>query len=316
MTLLFSLRVSVCLMINHTQEGGAFCFDLSDKKDMELVIEGFTDFVTKRSDIRFITFGLKEQLHILTGLADISFCDRFADIEIADYLINPLLKDYAPDADRKLAAYAAVKAYPDRMEKLGKMGMLELFETIEMPLIFCLYEMEKWGMLVKPEALKEYGEGLSVQIEELEESIHKEAGEDFNINSPKQLGDILFDRMKIPGGKKNKTGYSTSAEVLEKLAPDYPFVADILKYRGLAKLKSTYVDGLYPCIGEDNRIHSTFHQTITATGRLSSSQPAEHTCPYGTGQAYKEDICPGRGLYVRGCGLFADRTSDHGAYVG
>lgn len=266
--------LSLCI-----EEGGAFCFDLSDKKDMELVIEGFTDFVTKRSDIRFITFGLKEQLHILTGLADISFCDRFADIEIADYLINPLLKDYAPDAGREAVAYAALKAYPDRMEKLKEMGMYELFETVEMPLIFCLYEMEKWGMLVKPGALKEYGERLSVQIDELEKSIHKEAGEDFNINSPKQLGDILFERMKIPGGKKNKTGYSTSAEVLEKLAPDYPFVADILKYRGLAKLKSTYADGLYPYIGEDNRIHSTFHQTITATGRLSSSDPNLQNIP-------------------------------------
>ncbi len=266
--------LSLCI-----EEGGTFCFDLSDKKDMELVIEGFTDFVTKRSDIRFITFGLKEQLHILTGLADISFCDRFADIEIADYLINPLLKDYAPDAGREVVAYAALKAYPDRMEKLKEMGMYELFETVEMPLIFCLYEMEKWGMLVKPGALKEYGERLSVQIDELEKSIHKEAGEDFNINSPKQLGDILFERMKIPGGKKNKTGYSTSAEVLEKLAPDYPFVADILKYRGLAKLKSTYADGLYPYIGEDNRIHSTFHQTITATGRLSSSDPNLQNIP-------------------------------------
>ena len=256
-----------------------YYFDLENDQDWDRVVEEFTGFVLEGRGIRFITYGLKEQLHILKDLADIEMADRFADIEIADYLINPLLKDYTPDADRKLAAYAAVKAYPDRMEKLGKMGMLELFETIEMPLIFCLYEMEKWGMLVKPEALKEYGEGLSVQIEELEESIHKEAGEDFNINSPKQLGDILFDRMKIPGGKKNKTGYSTSAEVLEKLAPDYPFVADILKYRGLAKLKSTYVDGLYPCIGEDNRIHSTFHQTITATGRLSSSDPNLQNIP-------------------------------------
>ena len=132
--------------------------------------------------------------------------------------------------------------------------MLNLYNEIEMPLIFCLFEMEKWGMLVRPEALKEYGESLDAQIDGLEEAIHRDAGEDFNINSPKQLGDILFDKMHLPGGKKNKNGYSTSADILEKLAPDFPFVADILKYRGLAKLKSTYVDGLYPCIGSDNRI--------------------------------------------------------------
>lgn len=256
-----------------------YYFEIASEGDRKLVTDAFKGFVLENEGKRFITFGLKKQLHIIKSLADISLSDRFADIEIADYLINPLLKDYSPDADAPSMGYAALNAYHDRMSRLENMDMLRLYETVEMPLIFCLYEMEKWGMLVRSEALKEYGEELSVQIKELEERIHKEAGEDFNINSPKQLGDILFDRMKIPGGKKNKNGYSTSADVLEKLAPDYPFVADILKYRGLAKLKSTYADGLYPCIGEDNRIHSTFHQTITATGRLSSSDPNLQNIP-------------------------------------
>ncbi len=227
----------------------------------------------------FITYGLKKQLHLMNDAPDISYADRFKDIEIADYLINPLLKDYSFDQTPHTEAYAAYCNYEGRINKLKEAGMLELYNEIEMPLVFCLCEMEKWGMLVKPEALKEYGEGLDEQIKQLEDSIHEAAGDDFNINSPKQLGDILFEKMQIPGGKKNKSGYSTSADILEKLAPDYPFVADILKYRGLAKLKSTYVDGLHPCIGKDNRIHSTFHQTITATGRLSSSDPNLQNIP-------------------------------------
>ena len=227
----------------------------------------------------FVTYGLKKQLHLMNDAPDISYADRFKDIEIADYLINPLLKDYSFDQTPHTEAYAAYCNYEGRINKLKEAGMLELYNEIEMPLVFCLCEMEKWGMLVKPEALKEYGEGLDEQIKQLEDSIHEAAGDDFNINSPKQLGDILFEKMQIPGGKKNKSGYSTSADILEKLAPDYPFVADILKYRGLAKLKSTYVDGLYPCIGKDNRIHSTFHQTITATGRLSSSDPNLQNIP-------------------------------------
>ncbi|MBR4719275.1 MAG: DNA polymerase I [Lachnospiraceae bacterium] len=266
--------LSLCLSSNEL-----YYFSCISDGDKVIINAAFTAFVMNNKDIRLITFGLKKQLHILTELADISLSDRFADLEIADYLINPLLKDYSSDADKEVRAYEALMAYHDRMDRLKDMGMLELYETVEMPLVFCLYEMEKWGMLVKPEALKEYGDGLSVHIKELEESIHREAGEDFNINSPKQLGEILFDKMKIPGGKKTKTGYSTSADVLEKLAPDYPFVDDILKYRGLSKLKSTYADGLYPYIGEDNRIHSTFHQTITATGRLSSSDPNLQNIP-------------------------------------
>ena len=262
-----------------TSDDEAVFIGFSDDDEKECVLERLADFIGASENIKFITYGLKEQLHIISDIADISYADRFADIGIADYLINPLLKDYSFDGDGRLAAHAAFTAYDDRMGRLESMDMLGLYNDVEIPLVFCLYEMEKWGMLVKPEALKEYGRELDKQITELEDSIHREAGEDFNINSPKQLGDILFDRMKLPGGKKNKNGYSTSADVLEKLAPDCPFVADVLKYRGLAKLKSTYVDGLYPFIGEDDRIHSTFNQTVTATGRLSSSDPNMQNIP-------------------------------------
>lgn len=127
--------------------------------------------------------------------------------------------------------------------------------------------------------MKTYGEKLSIRISELEESVYQQAGEKFNINSPKQLGVILFEKMKLPGGRKTKTGYSTAADILEKLAPEHPIVKDILEYRQLAKLKSTYADGLGAVIAEDGRIHSTFNQTITATGRISSTEPNLQNIP-------------------------------------
>ena len=162
---------------------------------------------------------------------------------------------------------------------LEEMGMRELFEEIEMPLAFTLDDMEKEGILVRAQELKDYGEKLQIRIQELEEKIYEQAGEIFNINSPKQLGVILFEKMGMPGGKKTKTGYSTAAEVLDKLAPEYPFVADILEYRQLTKLKSTYADGLAGYIQEDGRIHSSFNQTITATGRISSTEPNLQNIP-------------------------------------
>ncbi len=148
-----------------------------------------------------------------------------------------------------------------------------------MPLTYVLYDMEREGILVKPDELKAYGEALTGRISELEQKIYDAAGTEFNINSPKQLGEILFDRLMLPGGKKTKTGYSTAADVLEKLSADHPIVADVLEYRGLAKLKSTYADGLAAFIGEDERIHTTFNQTITATGRISSTDPNLQNIP-------------------------------------
>ena len=176
-------------------------------------------------------------------------------------------------------AYTALNCREPLQKALKETGMLSLFEEIEMPLLFTLSNMEKEGIRVNGEALKEYGNQLQIRIGELEKEIYEEAGETFNINSPKQLGVILFEKLQLPGGKKTKTGYSTAAEVLEKLAPDHKLVADILEYRQLAKLKSTYADGLAVFIGEDGRIHSTFNQTITATGRISSTEPNLQNIP-------------------------------------
>ena len=148
-----------------------------------------------------------------------------------------------------------------------------------MPLVFTLYDMEQAGIQVEAEELKDYGDRLGSQIAALEQEIYALAGEVFNINSPKQLGVILFEKMGLPGGKKTKTGYSTAADVLEKLAPEAPVVDKILEYRQLSKLKSTYADGLANYIRTDGRIHGKFNQTITATGRISSTEPNLQNIP-------------------------------------
>ncbi len=206
--------------------------------------------------------------------------EHLFDIEIAAYLINPLSSQYAhEDLGRPYAAVTTWKKASMLMKKLEETGMKKLFEEIEMPLVFTLYDMEQDGIRVNGEELKNYGEALVGRIDELEHQIHEAAGEEFNINSPKQLGVILFEKLGMQGGKKTKTGYSTSAEVLEKLAPEHPIVKDILEYRQLTKLKSTYADGLAGCIAEDGRIHSSFNQTITATGRISSTEPNLQNIP-------------------------------------
>jgi len=139
--------------------------------------------------------------------------------------------------------------------------------------------MEKVGIAVEKESLKEYGDHLSIRIVELEKQIYSMANVEFNINSPKQLGEVLFEKLGLPYGKKTKTGYSTAADVLDKLAPDYEIVAFILEYRQLTKLKSTYADGLANYIEDDGRIHSNFKQTIAATGRISSTEPNLQNIP-------------------------------------
>ncbi len=235
---------------------------------------------------RFVMFDLKEALPYIQ-IEDGKNC---FDATVAAYLLYPLKNNYtyedvAIDEKAKESvkvcyqAYTAYAASAILWEKLKECQMDKLFTEIEMPLVFTLYDMEQNGVRVEAEALKFYGSQLGGKIKELEKEIYEDAGETFNINSPKQLGAILFENMKIPGGKKTKTGYSTAADVLEKLAPDYPVIAKILEYRQYSKLKSTYADGLANYICEDGRIRSKFNQTITATGRLSSTEPNLQNIP-------------------------------------
>ncbi len=176
-------------------------------------------------------------------------------------------------------AYVAYTAGAPLMERLEKDEMKDLYLSMELPLIYALYHMEEEGIAVRKEELKAYGEKLKEKIVVLEKEIWEMTGCEFNINSPKQLGEVLFEKMQIKGGKKTKTGYSTAADVLEKLAPDYPVIQKILEYRQYTKLNSTYAEGLGTYIGPDGRIHSKFNQTITATGRLSSTEPNLQNIP-------------------------------------
>ena len=266
----------------------------------------------------YATLDLKPQLAYLgmlekKVLGSISLENLFDNV-IAAYLLNPIKNDYPyediaidyanqmipsrrdlldkgtyeraaaekPEEFLKCVCYMAYVALASKaalLAELKETEMEELFRTIEMPLVFTLADMEKEGITTSAEALKEYGDKLALRITELEKKIYEKAGEKFNINSPKQLGVILFEKLQMPNGKKTKTGYSTAAEVLEHLAAEYPIVADILEYRQLTKLKSTYADGLAVFIGSDGRIHTSFNQTITATGRLSSTEPNLQNIP-------------------------------------
>lgn len=250
------------------------------------------EMIAEKTD-RFVVFDLKAQMEFLK----IQRKDNCFDATVAAYLLNPLKSDYTyEDVAREQldliledktdlttkVCYEAYTAYASsaKLEKrLKEDGLWSLFEEIEMPLVFTLYDMEKNGVKVEAEALKLYGDQLGDKIVELEKEIYEDANETFNINSPKQLGVVLFENMKIPGGRKTKTGYSTAADVLEKLAPEYPIVAKILEYRQLTKLKSTYADGLAGYIQEDGRIHGKFNQTVTATGRISSTEPNLQNIP-------------------------------------
>lgn len=177
-------------------------------------------------------------------------------------------------------AFCIGKLVEELENKLTKQNLLKLFNDIEMPLVEVLANMQYTGMYVDKEELIQYGETLKQQINILTKQIHELAGKEFNINSPKQLGEILFETLELPYAKKNKNGYSTDVDVLEKLRNEHPIIEKILEYRGIMKLNSTYVEGLLPYINkEDNRIHSYFHQTVTATGRISSTEPNLQNIP-------------------------------------
>ena len=254
------------------------------------------------------------------------------DLLLGVYLCNPLKNDYTPEdiaseylsetiegrkqllgkesfAQRLLEDENAVSDYAVRCagallaaapmvrEKLENMAMWDLYTDVELPLSYILSDMQRLGMRILPDELKNYGDQLTGRIAELEAKIYEEAGEEFNIASPKQLGEVLFDHLHLPGAKKTKSGYSTAADVLEKLSADYPIVANVLEYRGLTKLKSTYADGLSAYIAPDQRIHTTFNQTVTATGRISSADPNLQNIPMRTeqGRAIRKVFLPMEG---------------------
>lgn len=208
------------------------------------------------------------------------------DTALAAYLLDATNSDYGLERismrylGRELHGASAIHAlYEPLTGKLRENEMVTLYQSIELPLCACLAEMEQAGFYVDRKALYTFGESLNAGIAELQARIWEYAGKEFNINSPKQLGEVLFDQLMLPSGKKTKTGWSTNADVLEKLRGKHPIVDDVLEYRMLTKLKSTYADGLLKVISEDGRIHTNFQMTVTATGRLSSTEPNLQNIP-------------------------------------
>lgn len=302
----------------------------------EYLKEKLVTLVNSSSDRRIAVDNLKESLFLFDSDKEncypLVYEKKFVDCAIGAYLIHPSNEQYNTETlaieflgvtvaskeeilnkqslqmcyimdEERLIKYCCLRSYVDYcaaarcIDKLNKLDMYNLYDTIEMPLIFVLYEMQKQGIGVNRNELEEYSKLLGEKIKVLEKEIYQGAGEEFNINSPKQLGVILFEKLGMPYGKKTKNGYSTASDVLEKLAPDYPLVNKIIEYRQLAKLKSTYADGLQAYISEDGRIHSTFNQTITTTGRISSTEPNLQNIPIKMemGKAIRKVFVPKKG---------------------
>ena len=228
---------------------------------------------------------IKDMMRVLKqeGLSAAGFV---FDTALAAYLLDANENDYALTrvsvrylgAERE-GTEAIFSLYPVLQEQMKNLGMEKLYQEIELPLCEVLADMEQAGFYVDHKALYEFGESLNGDIARLQESIWQHAGHEFNINSPKQLGEVLFEELMLPSGKKTKTGWSTNVDVLEKLRGKHPIVDEVLEYRTLTKLKSTYADGLLKVIAEDGRIHSSFQMTVTATGRLSSTEPNLQNIP-------------------------------------
>lgn len=293
----------------------------------ELIVSRFMKVYRENSSMEVITNDLKSLLKVFFLESD----QRIEDTSVAAYLLNPIKDTYGYDdiardylmmtvpsrkellekmklsafvlQEEKVKNYLAYEtcipfmAWDKLKEELTAKDMLSLYDEIELPTVYVLEHMEKEGIRVDGSALKEYGDMLGRRVTELETAIYEEAGMEFNINSPKQLGEVLFEKLKLPGAKKTKTGYSTNVDVLNKLKNDYQIVADVLEYRQVAKLKSTYADGLSVYIEEDGRIHGTFNQTITATGRISSTEPNLQNIPMRTelGRSIRKVFIPKEG---------------------
>ncbi len=251
-----------------------------------------------RMGVRFvgdvIFHDAKATMHLLDDM-DVGYGTCVFDTALAAYDLNPSQSDYplsklamrylgldVDDGDATQCAEAMYLLKPILTEALQNAGMERLFFEIELPLCKVLYRMENRGIAIDEEQLQQFGQMLAQRIDDCEKQIYSCAGKRFNINSTRQLGEILFEQLGLPVVKKTKTGYSTNADVLEKLKKLHPIIPAIIDYRMLTKLKSTYADGLMAVIGADGRIHTTFQNLVTATGRLSSTDPNLQNIPVRT----------------------------------
>ncbi len=304
---------NICFYYDKMSNKFAFCTD-----DASAYI---TDFAESKKEIgAFLESDKAKRTHNLKDLiAEMGKCGINVknvdfDTQIGAYIIEPSRKSYdieglAADylgvmlsdtakegdqlsldamlegtSDTELGFYAVAVLKLSEYEKkiMEERKSLELFNTIEMPLVYVLASMEKEGIAVDRKKLTEFGEKLKAEQKKLTDEIYALAGHEFNINSPKQLAIVLFEELKLKAVKKTKSGYSTNAEVLEKLRWAHPIVEKILEYRKITKLNSTYIEGLIPAIAKDGKIHSSFNQTVTVTGRISSTEPNLQNIPVRT----------------------------------
>jgi len=257
-----------------------------------LEVFGCQQLIANASDL--LLHDSKSTMHMLDSLGIPCGSCTF-DTALAAYDLNPSQSDYpisklavtyletdVDDMDAAACAEAMWNLYPVLRDALETNGMLQLYEQIELPLCSVLYAMEKQGIGIDRTQLEHFGDMLAQRIADCEALIFSYSNGPFNINSPKQLGELLFEQLTLPPLKKTKSGYSTNAEVLEKLKDKHPIIPAIMDYRMLSKLKSTYADGLLKVIGEDGRIRTTFQNLVTATGRLSSTEPNLQNIPVRT----------------------------------
>ncbi len=272
-------------------------------------IKALFDFI-KNNQIKIICHNCKQIYEKLNSFS-VSFRDCFFDTMLAAYVLNSASKSFSLDSlvseylsesieEERYHSYYISKLYEKTYEAIKEQKNERLLFDIEIPLAAVLCEMELLGFRIDKDGLSGYGDKLSEIEESLTSRIYFSAGERFNINSPKQLGEILFTKLGLPAGKKTKTGYSTNADILEKLRPYHPIIEDILYYRQVAKLKSTYVEGLLKVADDNGRIHSSFNQTGTVTGRLSSSEPNLQNIPIRTelGRELRKFFVPKSSDYV------------------
>lgn len=256
--------------------------------------ESFLREILSQKEIKKSSHDIKTLSHLFPETELTGFV---MDTQLAAYLVNPSSNDYSlPRLSEQYLGAAQTNPLLERFgdairfselcseleAALEKGGMTSLLHDIELPLAIVLGDMERAGFRVDPHGIAQFGEMLTEKSVQLEQAIYAEAGESFNINSPKQLGAILFDKMALPGGKKTKTGWSTSADVLEELRGLFPIVDMVLEYRTLSKLNSTYCKGLLAQVAQDGRIHTTFNQCETRTGRISSAEPNLQNIPVRT----------------------------------
>lgn len=302
----------ICIAIKGSNDH-YFVLDL--RKDLDIFIKKFKNLFEDKEILK-ISFDIKKMIILLKKI-NIDLSDNYLDLMIMAYLLNPsreytlkdislseldkdikILEDYLGKGKNKKTLedlefeyiqeylannlYTIENTYEVFLNNLEKSEMLNILYEVDLPLVRVLADMEKIGIETHRDELEKIGSHISKKIELIVKEIYDLSGEEFNINSPKQLGDILFKKLDLPIIKKTKTGYSTNSEVLEKLRDKHPIIALIEKYRQLSKINNTYVDGLLSVIGNDGRIHSKFNQTITATGRLSSTEPNLQNIPIKT----------------------------------